>query len=107
MRELRNIVEYASNICQTELIGMEHLPSYLADASILNQDDEGPEARAFLPISHEGLKKTSGMNWAAIERQLIVDTLVRVNGRRSKAAEILGWGRSTLWRKMKQYGLES
>jgi len=107
VRELRNIVEYATNICQTELIGMEHLPTYLTDVTTVNHEDEVPEAHAFLPISHEGLKKTSGMNWAAIERQLIVDTLVKVNGRRSKAAEILGWGRSTLWRKMKQYGLES
>ena len=64
-------------------------------------------AQALFPVTHEDRGQTSGMNWAAIERQLIVDTLLKVNGRRSRAAEILGWGRSTLWRKMKQYGLES
>jgi len=107
VRELRNMVEYAANICQTELIGMEHLPAYLADTSILNQDGEDLDSNSPLALSRETHKQTSGMNWADIERQLIVDTLVKVNGRRSKAAEILGWGRSTLWRKMKQYGLES
>lgn len=107
VRELRNIVEYASNICQTELIVMEYLPAYLTDTSIESQDDLVLEPRAVSPLSNEDHKQTSGMNWADIERQLIVDTLIKVNGRRSKAAEILGWGRSTLWRKMKQYGLES
>ncbi|MBW1887096.1 MAG: sigma-54-dependent Fis family transcriptional regulator, partial [Deltaproteobacteria bacterium] len=107
VRELRNIVEYAANICQTELIGMEHLPGYLADVRIVNHEEEGLEAHTFVPVSHETCKQTSGMNWAAIERRLIIDTLVKVNGRRSRAADILGWGRTTLWRKMKQYGLES
>lgn len=107
VRELRNIVEYATNICQTELIAMEHLPAYLADESTLDKDDQGLESSTSLPVSHEADRQTSGMDWAAIERRLIVDALVQVNGKRSKAAEILGWGRSTLWRKMKQYGLES
>jgi DNA-binding NtrC family response regulator len=40
-----------------------------------------------------------------VERQLILDALVRAKGRRGRAAEILGWGRSTLWRKMKRYGI--
>ena len=107
VRELRNIVEYAINICQTELIGVEHLPAYLAEIGMTDHENEGSETRALLQATGEAQGQTSGMNWAAIERQLIVGTLVKVNGRRSKAAEILGWGRTTLWRKMKQYGLES
>ena len=107
VRELRNIVEYATNICQTELIGMEHLPAYLSEESILNKDDQGLESSDSLSVSNEAHKQKSGMDWAAIERRLIVDALLKVNGKRTKAAEILGWGRSTLWRKMKQYGLES
>jgi two-component system response regulator AtoC len=106
VRELKNIVEYASNICQTESIGIEHLPAYLTDETILDQDHEALES-GLLEDSPESQRELSGMDWAAIERRLIVDTLVKVNGKRSKAAEVLGWGRSTLWRKMKQYGLES
>ncbi|HMA86110.1 MAG TPA: helix-turn-helix domain-containing protein [Desulfosalsimonadaceae bacterium] len=34
---------------------------------------------------------------------MILDALYNAGGRRSKAAELLGWGRSTLWRKMKHY----
>jgi len=107
VRELRNIVEYAINICQTELIGVEHLPAYLAETGMTGHENDGSETRALLQATDEAQGQTSGMNWAAIERQLIVGTLVKVNGRRGKAAEILGWGRTTLWRKMKQYGLEA
>ena len=38
---------------------------------------------------------------------MILDALVKVNGRRTRAAQLLGWGRSTLWRKMKHYGIVS
>ncbi|MEG6552097.1 helix-turn-helix domain-containing protein, partial [Desulfocurvibacter africanus] len=47
-----------------------------------------------------------GESWPDVERRMILDALVRAGGRRSKAAEILGWGRSTLWRKMKSYGMD-
>ncbi|NHZ46443.1 helix-turn-helix domain-containing protein, partial [Nitratidesulfovibrio liaohensis] len=40
-----------------------------------------------------------------LERRLIADALQRTGNRRGEAAELLGWGRSTLWRKMKQYGM--
>jgi DNA-binding NtrC family response regulator len=42
-----------------------------------------------------------------MERQMIIDALIQAKGRKSKAASALGWGRSTLWRKINRYGLES
>ena len=107
VRELRNIIEYATNICQSESIAKDHLPAYLTEAKITGREGDGMEPHGIFPAKGVDREKTSGVNWAAIERQLIVDTLVKVKGHRSRAAEILGWGRSTLWRKMKQYGLES
>jgi DNA-binding NtrC family response regulator len=43
---------------------------------------------------------------AADERAAIVAALEQAEGVRSRAAELLGMGRTTLWRKMKQYGLD-
>jgi DNA-binding NtrC family response regulator len=40
------------------------------------------------------------------ERQTIERALAAVRGERSKAARMLGIGRTTLYRKMKQYGIE-
>ncbi len=41
------------------------------------------------------------------EKERIVRALREADGVRAKAAEVLGMGRTTLWRKMKQYGLEA
>jgi DNA-binding NtrC family response regulator len=40
-----------------------------------------------------------------MERQMIADTLEKVDGNRRKAAEMLGIGQRTLYRKIKEYGL--
>ena len=105
IRELRNIVEYASNICPDhELIQVDHLPSYVVQAPEPAAEREaGPSVDVGAGASGDG---SGALNWAGIERRLILDALTRAKGRRSKAAEILGWGRSTLWRKMKQYDLD-
>jgi DNA-binding NtrC family response regulator len=43
----------------------------------------------------------------ATERDRILDALERADGVRVRAAELLGMGRTTLWRKMKEYGIEA
>lgn len=107
VRELRNITEYAINICPSERVEMEHLPAYITEKDMSGHADFGRDTVVSSPINGETRAQISGRNWADIERQHIIDTLLKVKGRRSKAAEILGWGRTTLWRKMKQYGLEA
>jgi two-component system nitrogen regulation response regulator GlnG len=42
----------------------------------------------------------------AFERTLIVTALRRARGKRLEAAKLLGWGRNTLTRKIKELGLE-
>ena len=41
------------------------------------------------------------------EREAIVPPLEEAGGIRTQAARILGMGRTTLWRKLKEYGIES
>ena len=41
-----------------------------------------------------------------LERVLLRAALKRTQGRRQEAAKLLGWGRNTLTRKMKELGLE-
>ncbi|MBI4882045.1 MAG: sigma 54-interacting transcriptional regulator [Planctomycetes bacterium] len=106
VRELKNIVEYAANICQGEVLDVEHVPAYLLEApasAVLAGESEGWE-RA---LKDDGVHEPgAGVKWPEVERRIILDALVRSRGRRRRAAEILGWGRSTLWRKMRQYGIE-
>jgi transcriptional regulator with PAS, ATPase and Fis domain len=52
-----------------------------------------------------GRPQTEGLTWEEVERRLILDALVRSGGKRKEAASLLGWSRSTLWRKMKARGV--
>jgi two-component system, NtrC family, response regulator AtoC len=109
VRELRNIVEYAVNICQEEQIKPRDLPVYLIEGKI-----SGAASNVVAPITpavslpvEELLSRDAALNWDAMERKMIMEALIKARGRRNQAAQLLGWGRSTLWRKMKQYGIDS
>lgn len=104
VRELRNIVEYAVNMCRGDKIAPHHLPAYLTE-----------KITADLPTTMEELqpqvdpvagRKESDVTWPAMEKRMISDALIRARGNRGRAAAALGWSRSTLWRKMKHHRLE-
>lgn len=108
VRELQNIIEYAVNICQERQILPDHLPSYLTETpNWTDRVDPTGDRRTSPKLSGSHLLKSDGaeQTWKDMERKMIMDALVRARGRRSRAAELMGWGRSTLWRKMKQYGI--
>ncbi len=112
IRELRNIVEYAVNMAGEKPIEPDHLPAYLFD-------DPGsyvPAPHGVLPLNFPApsrgavvggaMSGTTRRTWANAERDMILDAMVRAKGRKQVAADLLGWGRSTLWRKMKQYEIQ-
>ena len=104
VRELRNIVEYAVTVCQGKEVGNEDLPPYLtkpvkpirlAAKSVSTPPSVVPEPSVGLALG----------GWAEVEKAKILEALKKSQGNRSKAAEILGCGRTTLWRKLKRYKL--
>ncbi len=104
VRELRNIVEYAASICPGGEIQAGHLPDYLALHRDLPATPAPPAGREALSPPPSP-RSRAGETWLVIERDMIVDALVSCRGNRTEAARRLGWGRSTLWRKMKTHGL--
>jgi DNA-binding NtrC family response regulator len=52
------------------------------------------------------IEAAPGLTLEEMERKYIQEVLIKTNYRKSLAAEILGLPRTTLWRKMKQHGLE-
>jgi DNA-binding NtrC family response regulator len=58
------------------------------------------------PTEEDTLVYRPGMTMEEVEREAIQLTLKEVNGNRRKAAELLGIGERTLYRKIKQFGLE-
>lgn len=110
IRELSNIIEYAVNICRKKKVGKDILPPYLFETA--GKDIVAPEKIAAdgKPPVAEGIVQPQeetrvSVSWDEIEHQMIVDTLKKYRGNRTRSAKDLGWGRMKLYRKMKHYGL--
>lgn len=84
VRELENAIEHAFVMCHDDEIQLPHLPPSITR-----------EAERVRGVTRE--KKS--------EREVIAEALERHGGNRSEAARELGIHRSTLWRKLKTYGL--
>ncbi len=89
IRELQNVMEHAFVCCEGDTIQLEHLPVDLQ--------------RHYR--EHRELADSESLE--AIERQAIYRALEKSGWRYKEASRQLGIGRSTLWRKVKQFGLES
>jgi len=102
VRELSNIVEYAVNFCDRDIIGSNHLPAYLTEQDILRPVTESTHTahERRVPVEY-----SSAQSWDDAEKQMIMDTLVKCGGRKGEAAKILGWSRSTFWRKIKKHSI--
>ncbi len=108
VRELRNIIEYAVNISRGGLIHPRHLPAYLTEKNFdLQKKSTGEDwpltsgQPGVVDLERKGKTET----WSSTEKKIIMEALIKARGRRTKAADLLGWGRTTLWRKMKQHGI--
>jgi transcriptional regulator with PAS, ATPase and Fis domain len=105
IRELRNIVEYCANICPGDRIRSQHLPKYLLSAPQA-ENNAAPEADApqipepMPPVASHEDSTRSESDWLSVEREMVLNALIKSHGNRSKAAKELGWGRTTLWRKL-------
>jgi DNA-binding NtrC family response regulator len=91
VRELENAVERAVVLESEPVITTRYLP---------------PEVREHVAQGEEGAAEARISRMALAERDAIVRALREAGGRRDIAARKLGIGRTTLWRKMKQYGLQ-
>ena len=89
IRELENIIQYAFIRCKADLIGLEHLSEELFEKA----DDQ----KGFLSDLHASHHPE--------EVEQIRSLLNRYEGNRIETAKALGISRSTLWRKIKKYGL--
>ena len=106
VRELRNIVEYSVHICQGKSVKNECLPEYVFFPQADEETVEDKIPRPEQPMADQAKPPISaGGGWSEIEKEMILEALKKTGGNRTKAAKILGWGRTTLWRKLNRYGL--
>jgi DNA-binding NtrC family response regulator len=87
VRELANAMERAAAVAKTNRVTVEDLP---------------PEVRLILPvISENGAPRLL----RDVEKDCILGALEKTDGNRLKAAELMGMGVATLYRKLKSYKL--
>jgi two-component system, NtrC family, response regulator AtoC len=91
VRELQNVIERAAILASGPVLGLDDLP---------------PEIRMIAP----GKSTTytligQDVTVADLERQHILAVLDQVGGNRTKAAELLGIPRRTLYRRLEEYGI--
>ncbi len=91
IRELRNVLERAALLCQSGVIGTEDLNFQLT--------------RSSAPSSEVAPEPDSDMTLEQMERQHIAVMLRKENGKVDRAAVRLGIPRSSLYVKIKQYGI--
>ena len=85
VRELENILEHAMVVSRGSVIELQDLPPYLTRSQATS-----PEPHTTERISDD----------------ILLDSLKRNSGNRSRTARELGIHRSTLWRRMKKLGLD-
>ena len=96
VRQLMNVVQSMVVIAEDGKIEPRHLPPEVNKAS----GTDGPPN----PSSSAG--DTAGMSLDQIEKNAIRDALRVTSGNREQAAQMLGIGERTLYRKLKEYGLK-
>ena len=92
VRELENILEHALIICQEDMIQLTHLPEYLQARPVARKSISLDSAEPVIPSENQ-------------EHAELIAALQQFSWHRQKTARALGVDRTTLWRKMKKYGL--
>ncbi|MBN1788336.1 MAG: sigma-54-dependent Fis family transcriptional regulator [Sedimentisphaerales bacterium] len=78
----------------------------MSDADTLDIGDIPPEIHQIRQLSGQSSGDLGGVSLNELEKQAIIDTLAKVGNNREQAAKLLGIGERTLYRKIKEYGIQ-
>ncbi len=106
VRQLENVMERAFNMVEIDKILVEHLPPYLIEG-LPGQARFGAEIQATI-LSNSNEREAGNLSNAKelLERKQIEKALSCSHGNKSEAAKRMGITRTTLYQKMKKYGLK-
>jgi DNA-binding NtrC family response regulator len=99
VRELMAAIEHACIVCESGRILACHLPEEIRAPGELRETE--PERRAVADVSRRYQAPDP-----ETERETIRQALEAAEGNRTRAAALLGMGRTTLWQKLKEHGLD-
>jgi DNA-binding NtrC family response regulator len=113
VRELDNCVQHAVAHCRGRIIGIDDLPTMVANHVIASRSDVltmamavgHVDSRPDLSDQRPDPAPPEIITLRDLERRHILRVLDYTKGDRASAAMLLGIGRTTLYRKLKEYGL--
>jgi DNA-binding NtrC family response regulator len=114
VRELKNAIEHAAILTRGKVILPEHLPSHILQALRGEAPTQAESLEALVrQRTHQALDKAEGREdgnayaeiSADVEKVIIETTLKRTGGNQVQASKLLGIHRTTLRKKIEDYGL--
>ncbi|MGB7265154.1 MAG: helix-turn-helix domain-containing protein, partial [Terracidiphilus sp.] len=100
VRELENSVERACALSSGPVIHLGDLPTQLQQQGL---DERRAAAAAGEPSTAPGRPEVKTL--AELEREAILGAIRTLSGDKLQAAKLLGIGKTTLYRKLKEYGI--
>lgn len=94
VRELEHAIEHALVLCKGSEIRLEHLPATISGLRAGSEGDGG--GSGFLPLA---------VAMREYEREYLLRALASAEGKKTRAAELLGISRKNLWEKLKAHGI--
>ncbi len=101
--ELMTAIEYACAMASGPVIYLRDLPTNLQEAKDELLLLESPDRRSRRLASQLSAERVQSI--AEMEKQAILGTIRQLRGDKLLAAKLLGIGKTTLYRKLKEYGL--
>ena len=101
VRELRNVLERASLMCDGEIIGAGHLPEEVLHPELAEDDEFAPP----LNHRHAAAVRSDSLDLDEVQRQALLRAVRTHRGSRRELAQRLGISERTLYRRLRDLGL--
>ena len=98
IREMVNSIERLVTLVDGDVIDIHHLPSTMREKEMSNEKE--------LVVQPQSLLEEARNNGNKREKEVIIQALKNAGGNKSKAAEILGIHRTTLYQKLKKHRIQ-
>jgi DNA-binding NtrC family response regulator len=111
IRQLENAIERAVVLADSESIGLADLPPEIIGTAVPAGRVRGGRRLERVPVAGSALPATASEGLpdelAELERDRLVAAVAQCGGNKSEAARLLGLPRSTLFSKLRKFGLDS
>ena len=108
VRQLENVCYWLTLMSPSQSVKVQDLPTEVKEFEVTDIPSTSWEDGMQNWLKNVSMNIDSGLSEIAIskiEKMLIRTALEKSNGKKNDAAQILGWGRNTLSKKMKEHGI--